>query len=63
MGSLRHLDAAATFGIVNYIFTGAPNPLDITSGVRTRVFAEKTPDHRGLSLTSPPSANVVMSGA
>ena len=43
---------ASTFGIRNYTFTGAPNALDITGGVRTPVFAEKTPDHRGLTLTS-----------
>lgn len=43
---------SSTFGIVDYTFTGAPNALDITGGVRTRVFARKTPDHRGLSLTN-----------
>lgn len=43
---------AATFGIENYTLTGAPNPLDLTGGVRTVVFASKTPDHRGLALTS-----------
>lgn len=42
---------AATFGITNYTLTGAPNPLDITGGQRTIVFASKTPDHRGLTLT------------
>jgi hypothetical protein len=42
---------ASTFGVLNYAFTGAPNPLDITGGRRTVVFASKTPDHRGLSLT------------
>ena len=31
--------------------TRAPTPLDITGGVRTVVFARKTPDHRGLVLT------------
>jgi hypothetical protein len=41
----------ATFGIVDYAFTGAPNPLDITGGVRTVVFARKTPNHRGLALS------------
>jgi hypothetical protein len=44
---------SATFGLVNYAFTGAPNALDITGGVRTVVYARKTPDHRGLSLTGP----------
>jgi hypothetical protein len=43
---------AATFEVRNYAFTGAPNPLDMTGGVRTPVFARKTPDHRGLSLTN-----------
>jgi hypothetical protein len=44
---------SSSFGIVNYTFTGAPNDLDITGGVRTVVFARKTPDHRGLTLTGP----------
>ena len=44
---------ASTFGVVNYLFTGAPNALDITGGMRTVVFARKTPDHRGLALTGP----------
>ena len=43
---------ANSFGILNYTFTGAPNPLDMTGGVRTIAFASKTPDHRGLTLTS-----------
>ena len=42
---------SASFEVINYAFTGAPNALDITGGVRTVVFARKTPDHRGLSLT------------
>ena len=42
---------AATFGIRNYLFTGAPNPEDITGGRRTPIWDEKTPDHRGLRLT------------
>jgi hypothetical protein len=41
---------SATFGLRNYVLTGAPNPLDITGGVRTPIFARKTPDHRGLAL-------------
>jgi hypothetical protein len=44
---------ANSFGVQNYTFTGAPNPLDITGGRRIVVFASKTPDHRGLSLTGP----------
>ena len=43
---------SATLGIRNFTLTGAPNPLDITGGVATPVFASKLPDHRGLSLTS-----------
>ncbi len=43
---------SATLGIRNFTLTGAPNPLDITGGVPTPVFASKLPDHRGLSLTS-----------
>jgi hypothetical protein len=42
---------ALTFGIRNYTMTGFPNALDIAGGVRTVVFASKTPDHRGLALT------------
>jgi hypothetical protein len=44
---------AKSFGIVNYTFTGAANPLDITGARRTVVFASKTPDHRGLVLNGP----------
>jgi hypothetical protein len=43
---------SASFGVQNWTLTGAPNPLDITGGRRTVVFASKTPDHRGLTLTS-----------
>lgn len=42
---------AATFGIRDYAFTGAASPDDMTGGRHTVVWAEKTPDHRGLSLT------------
>lgn len=42
---------SATFGIRNYAFTGAANPQDLTGGRRTPVWQEKSPDHRGLSLT------------
>jgi hypothetical protein len=52
---------SSTFGIRDYTFTGAPNPLDMTGGVRTRVFARKTPDHRGLVLTG--AVSVESSGA
>jgi hypothetical protein len=40
------------FAVFDYAFTGAPNPLDMTGGVRTPIFASKQPDHRGLVLTS-----------
>lgn len=40
------------FAVLNYALTGAPNPLDMTGGVRTPIFASKQPDHRGLTLTS-----------
>jgi hypothetical protein len=43
---------AATFGIRNYTFLPTTNPLDMTGGLPTPVFASKEPDHRGLSLTS-----------
>jgi hypothetical protein len=43
---------AATFGIENYAFLPTTNPLDMTGGVLTPVFASKTPNHRGLTLTS-----------
>ncbi len=43
---------AVTFGVRDWTFTGASNPLDITGGRRTTVFASKMPDHRGLVLNS-----------
>jgi hypothetical protein len=43
---------SATFGIENYTFTGAANPEDISGGRRTVAWQSKTPDHRGLKLTS-----------
>jgi hypothetical protein len=43
---------AATFGVLNYTMTGAPNALDITGGRATPVFESKMPDHRGLVLNS-----------
>ena len=44
---------ADTFAVEDWTLTGAASPRDITGGRRTEVFAAKTPDHRGLSLTSP----------
>jgi len=43
---------SAIFGVEDWTLTGVPNPLDITSNLRTVVFDSKTPDHRGLVLTS-----------
>src|SRR4030095_3849092 len=43
---------AAPFGVRDGAFTRAPNPLDITGGRRTVVFASKMPDHRGIVLNS-----------
>ena len=48
---------AATFGVRDWTFTGVPNPLDITGGQRTTVFASKMPNHRGLVLNSGVSVN------
>ena len=52
---------SATFGVKNWLFTGAANKLDITGGRRTPVFASKLPDHRGLTLSS--AVDVDISGA
>jgi hypothetical protein len=40
------------FAVLNWAFTGAANPEDITGGRRTPVWASKVPNHRGLTLTS-----------
>jgi hypothetical protein len=50
---------ADSFGITDYTFTGAPNALDMTGGQKTVVFASKTPNHRGLTLTGPVSVESV----
>lgn len=42
---------SATLGVSNWTLTGAPNPADLTGGRRTVVFAAKTPDLRGATLT------------
>jgi len=39
------------FAVLDYAFTGAASPLDLTGGRRTPVFESKTPDHRGLTLS------------
>ena len=43
---------AATLGIRNYTFLPTDNPLDMTGGAITPVYASKAPDHRGLTLIS-----------
>ena len=52
---------AATFGVLNYAMTGAPNAIDITGGRATPVFDSKMPDHRGLVLNS--AVSVELSGS
>jgi hypothetical protein len=42
----------ADFATLDYAFTGAANPLDMTGGRLTPVFASKVPVLRGASLTS-----------
>lgn len=49
---LRFDVVAATFAIENYAFLPTTNPLDMTSGMITPVWASKTPDHKGLVLNS-----------
>lgn len=41
---------AASFGVLNFTMTGAPNAVDITGGRVTPIFESKLPDHRGLVL-------------
>ena len=48
----------ATFGVYDYAFTAAANPLDMTGGTRIVAYAGKVPDHRGLTLTSGVSADL-----
>lgn len=49
---LRFDVVAATFAVENYQFLPTTNPLDMTGGMVTPVFASKTPNHRGLVLNS-----------
>lgn len=49
---------AATLGVRDWTLTGAENPLDITGGMWTVVFASKLPNHRGLALTGGVSVNM-----
>jgi hypothetical protein len=42
----------ADFAVLDYAFTGAANPEDLTGGVRTPVWESKVPDLRGITLTS-----------
>lgn len=48
---------ANTFEVTDYAFTGAPNERDMTSGVKTPVWASKEPRHRG-TLTSAVTVNL-----
>ena len=41
---------AASFGVLNFVMTGAANAQDLTGGRATPVFESKMPDHRGLFL-------------
>ena len=43
---------ASTLGIRNYAFLPTTNALDMTGGATTPVYESKTPNHRGLTLTS-----------
>lgn len=48
----------ATLGVTDYTLTGAPNPLDITGGRRTPLFAAKTPDLGARTLTGALTAQI-----
>ena len=43
---------ASTLGVANYAFRPTTNALDMTGGQPTPVYESKTPNHRGLTLTS-----------
>jgi hypothetical protein len=49
---------SATFAVRDWTLTGAPNPLDLTGGTRTVVFASKVPHHKGLALTNDVSVEI-----
>ena len=51
-----------TLGTLNYVLTGAANPLDITGGRRTVVFASKTVDLGGRKLSGSLKASVSGNG-
>ena len=58
-GSYAQFDVrSADFAALDQAFTGATNPLDITGGRFTPVFASKVPDHRGLVLSSAISVQI-----
>ena len=44
--------SSANFAVTNWTLTGAPNEGDLTGGKRVVVFASKTPNLRGATLTS-----------
>lgn len=41
---------ASTFDVYHYALTGAPNPLDMTGGIPTELFASKLADLKGQTL-------------
>ena len=52
----------ATLSVRHFVFTGAPNRLDMTGGVRTEAFAAKLADLRGATLTGPLSVQLGKDG-
>lgn len=52
----------ATLSVRHFVFTGVPNKLDMTGGVRTEAFAAKLADLRGATLTSPLSVELGKDG-
>ncbi len=53
----------ATMAVYDVTMTGASNPLDLTGGVRTPVFASKVPDLHGVPLTGTLSLQLVDDGS
>jgi len=49
---------SSDFAVLDYAFTGAANPQDMTGGRFTPVFASKVPDHRGLGLAGDVTARL-----
>lgn len=53
---------SSDFAISDYAFTGAANAADMTGGTFTPVWANKVPDHRGLSLAGDVTARLDAEG-